>query len=139
MSYSIIQNAVRITERKKVTHLISTHRHHYNVYTFENGSTYAVDGGTDYIKRGLSSKEYPSDCLIENYNLSKDFEFSVIADKLLWGTRGTSGKEPLVYRPFKDLSLKHLNAILTFSQYVTPLSGLQLEVINFWIKQKSSV
>jgi len=131
----IIQNAVKITEGNAVTYLVSSHRHDYKVYNFENGSTYAVDGGKEYIRRGFSSlTDYPSDSRIDDYNLSEESDFDVVKNKLLWGTRGVSGKDPLKYLPFKELSVSHLKSILEYANYAYPLTDLQLKVINYWIE-----
>lgn len=45
----IILNAI---ETPDGTVLISAHRHDYRSHTDANGTTYVVDGGTDYLKRG---------------------------------------------------------------------------------------
>ena len=63
----LIQNAVKITEDGVDTYLPSSHQHHYNLYTFKDGSTYAVDGGNAYVRRGHSGNL--EDKEIENYNL----------------------------------------------------------------------
>ena len=44
----IVLNAI---ETPDGTVLVSRHRHDYREHTDANGSTYAVDGGSDYLKR----------------------------------------------------------------------------------------
>jgi len=134
---SIIQNAVKITEDGVVTYLPSTHRHHYNQYKFKNDDTYAVDGGLDYFRRGSGGDS--SSHQIENYNLD-DTESSrnEIFEKLLWGTRGKSGKDPVKYLPFRELDVEHLEAILKYNDKLkAALSKIQLGVIRYWIEKKT--
>lgn len=132
----IIQNALKITENGKTTYLPSTHVHHYNRYEFQDKSFVAVDGGCDYFRRGSSGDLSGKN--IEDYSLNDIDQFSEIADKILWGTRGKSGKEPVKYLPFAELELSHLKAILEYADKLQPgLSELQKKVINFWIDKKS--
>ena len=131
-----IQNAVKITEDGVETYLPSTHRHHYNQYTFKDGATYAVDGGTDYMRRGIS--ENIGDKQIENYNVDSSCPFETVCEKLIWGSRGKSGKDKLMYRPFAKLELDHLNSILNYNKKLEkPLSKLQIKVIKHWVSKKS--
>lgn len=132
----ILQNAVKITEKDKVTYLNSTHRHDFVAYEFENGEQYHLDGGTDYIKRGCGS--IPGGAKIEDYSLKESSIPFEIRHKLMWGSRGKDGKRPLKYAPFAELELDHLKAILDYSsKLAVGLSDLQIGVINYWIKQKS--
>jgi hypothetical protein len=128
---SILQNAVKITEDGKVTYLVSSHRNHYNSYTFADGEFFAVDGGNDYIRRGFSQNLEGKS--IENYNLGTDSPENELVEKLLWGTRGRSGKDKLTYLPLISLSQEHLQNILKDNdeeKFVTPLSEHYLFVIK---------
>lgn len=132
----VIQNAVKITEDGVETYLPSTCRHHYNEYTFKDGATYAVDGGTDYVRRGFS--ENIDDKQIENYNLDSSCAFETICEKLIWGSMGKSGMDKLSYHPFAKLELDHLNSILNYNKKLKiTLSKLQIKVIKHWISKKS--
>lgn len=134
----IIQNALRIVEGDEVTYLISVSRHHYNTYTFKNGATVSVDGGREYIRRGASGNLQENGTLIENYNLHSSQSLEVIADKLLWGSCGVSGKEKIKYAPIKTLELNHLKSILShFKDRPAMLPDIHRQVINYWIEKKS--
>jgi hypothetical protein len=78
----IIQNAVKITENGVVTYLISVNRHHYNRYTFDDGSFISVDGGNDYIRRGFGGNL--DDKVIECFSLSENSPRQELTKKLLW-------------------------------------------------------
>lgn len=130
----LIQNAVMITtEWPKQVFLVSSHRHDYRTYTFADGSTVSVDGGLDYVRRGFSTKGLASQYGVAwvEYNLDSTEPFSVIKHKLLWGTRGVDGKQPLTYVRLFDCTSKHLQAIL---DYPYPpgkqLSPIHAEVIK---------
>lgn len=130
----ILQNAVKITEKGKITYLNSTHRHDFVAYEFENGQQYAIDGGINYFKRSCGN--LPNGVKIEDYSLNDDSPN--IKEFLLWGHRGKDGKSPLKYAPFAELELDHLRAILEYKdKFNIPLADIQIEVINYWIEQKS--
>ncbi len=105
----IIQNAVKITEDGKETFLVSSSVHHFNQYTFKDGSTFAVDGGKEYLRR-VGNLTDPR--TREGYSLNDDDHFDVIKRWLLWGTRGKSGQEKMEYVPLFECSTPHLQAIL---------------------------
>lgn len=124
--YKIIQNAVKITEEDKETFLVSANRHDFVSYQFKDGSSFFIDGGKEYLRRGGTFLKDPR---IENYSLDENHSFLVIKEKLLWGTRGKDGQGELTYKPIKDLDKDHLIAILETQN----VSELYKEVINYWI------
>jgi len=131
----VIQNAVKITEDGVVTYLRSSHRHDYVVHTFKNGGYYALDGGLDYCRVGQSN--IPHNVTIESFSLVDIDDFTTIADKLLWGTRGPSGGDKIKIVPFKELTLDHLQAILDYNdKLTTKLNDIQVDVIIHWINEK---
>jgi hypothetical protein len=124
-----------ITEDGLVTYLISSHVHHYNSYKFKDGSYYAVDGGCEYIRRGFGGNL--DDKNIENYNLDSSSSLEEISQKLLWGTRGKSGKDKVSYVPISTLSQQHLKNIIRdddAGKFVTHLSGVHRVTIQSFIK-----
>lgn len=128
---SIIQNAVKITEDGVVTYLISANRHHYDRYTFKDGSFIAVDGGNDYIRRGFGGNL--NDKIIECFNLSEKSSKKELAQKLLWGTLGVERKGPLHYVPIHTLTQEHLKNILRddlFGKFSYPLSRIHKSIIK---------
>lgn len=130
----ILQNAVKITEKGKVTYLQSIHRHDFVQYKFKNGYTVNYDGGTSYFKRGFGGPDLESGDKIEDYSLTEDSSFEDCCKRLLWGSRGRDGKSPLKYAPFAELELDHLKAILDYNaKLAVGLSDLQIKVINHWI------
>lgn len=130
----IIQNAVRILDGGKFVYLRSEHRHHYNTHTLENGESFAVDGGCEYFRRSFSenAKKYVTD-----YSLTDESTFVEVCEKLLWGSRGKNGDDPLLVSPFRELTKEHLGAILEYNEKLeTKLRPIQLKVINHWIENK---
>lgn len=135
----ILQNAVKITECNQVTYLISTHRHDFIQYKFKNGYTVNYDGGTSYFKRGFGGPDLDSGDKIEDYSLTEDSSFEDCCKRLLWGSRGKDGKQPLKYAPFAELELDHLRAILVYKdKFHIPLADIQIRVINYWILNKEN-
>lgn len=134
-----MQNAIKITEGKLVTYLVSSHQHDYVSYEFKNGKMIAIDGGpcSGYIRRCGDLEIFNNPLIVENWALTEDSSFQDCCEKMLWGSHGKSGKEKLKYLPFKDLELSHLKAILKHNDKLKiKLSELQIKVINFWIATK---
>lgn len=126
----IIQNAAKITDKDKVIYIKSAHRHDFVSYSNESGS-FAIDGGTAYLRRNYSSS---FDFHVECYSLNSDSPEEEIQNKLLWGTYGKNGDEELKYLPIKDLEYDHLLAIFKTQQ----ISGIYLKTIKYWLKKKSA-
>lgn len=107
----IIQNALKITEDGIVTYLPSVNRHHFNKYTFKDGSSVFVDGGNDYYRTGGDAKASVN-AKVEDWSLDDTAKLPELKKKLLWGTYGKDGKQPLKYILLKDCEVGHLKAIL---------------------------
>lgn len=137
-STRILQNALKITEQGKVTYLISTHQHHCNAYTLASGGSVFVDGGREYFRRScIPTTQASDDITVEDWSLMEDDSRNRIYDRLLWGSRGKDGKQPLTFSPFKILEKTHLQAILEYADKLSiPLSPIQLETIRHWLEQK---
>jgi hypothetical protein len=63
-----------------------------------------VDGGTDYLRRHVGT--------FEELSVYDDGSHLTRREAVHWGTRGKDGKQPLVYKPIKDLDFDHIEAIL---------------------------
>ena len=103
----ILQNAVHDIVNDK--YYISTHVHDYVGFEI-NGKSYFIDGGHDYLRRNYFSTIHGN--VLEDYALYDDDPIEEIKKKLLWGSRGKAGDEPLTYRPLRLLETDHLQAIL---------------------------
>lgn len=104
----IIVNAIRCKHCGFI--LYSRHRHDYVEHDC-NGKHIMTDGGTDYLRRSANYEDY------EDLTLYSDDPFEKIRERLLWGTYGKSGKEPLHYIILKDMTDLHLEAICAASIY----------------------
>lgn len=126
----IIQNAIQILEGNE-KFLVSSHVHDFRTHTFEDGTSISVDGGYDYIKRcfpegdtGYGKKWY-------GYSLNSSDPFDTIKERLLWGTRGIDGKQPLNWVRLIDCSTTHLQAILEYPYQIgKTLSPIYTKVIK---------
>lgn len=98
----LIQNSIRIKDSNYI--LWSRSTHDYQEY---NG--YSIDGGNDYI-----NLSYPFDKLdnIEMLIIYDDDPIESSMKKLIWGTYGKSGREPLKFVKLFDCETEHLNNIL---------------------------
>lgn len=63
-----------------------------------------VDGGNDYIRRHVGT--------YEELSVYDDGSHLTRRSALHWGTRGKDNKQPLTYKPIKDLDSDHIEAIL---------------------------
>ena len=99
----IVHNSIRTPDG---TVLDSHHRHDYKTYQDENGETYMVDGGTQYLRRSMNKEPY------EDLSVYSDEPFEKIREVLTWGTRGKNGDQPLKWVVLKDMDTDHIKAIL---------------------------
>lgn len=112
----ILQNAVKIIEDpNNITYLVSFRRHDYVVHQFKDGTDIMLDGGClggggGYYVRSNGLLDRPNQC--QDWMLNDNDDFQKIKDRLLWGTRGKSGKEPLKWVPLKECETDHLKNIL---------------------------
>lgn len=130
----IIQNALKITEKGKVTYIRSSHRHDFVSYRFKDGSTIFTDGGNSYTRRGgIGIKPKNKDTEVEDFSLTSESFIDEIRAKLLWATNGPKGDKPTKVLPIKDLALDHLQAILHNMLNINPIHQ---SVVKYWILEK---
>lgn len=101
----LIQNAIRIVEDGKI--IKSCHVHDYVTHTTPSGKQYMLDGGTEYVR---SSLWQPGE--VEELYLTTENSVEEVMDKLVWGTYGPKGDQPLRWVLLKECSTDHLQAIL---------------------------
>lgn len=105
---SLISNAVYIPEDD--VYLVSTSRDHHDSHAFRDACVLTVDGGLEFTHRAgrtipelyalYEAKRY------EEWALTDDMPFEVIADRMLWQT--AKG-----WRPIKTLGAEELTFIAT--------------------------
>jgi hypothetical protein len=87
------------------TILTSYNRHNYVEYKDTlTKEVLMVDGGTDYLRRNVGT--------YEELSVYDDGSHITRRSAVHWGTRGKDGKQPLVYKPIKDIDSDHIEAIL---------------------------
>ncbi len=118
----IIQNAMKTVDGTIIT---SGSVHDYVEY-----EGHSVDGGGDYFRYG-----YPSGCKdkIELLFLNENDSLEMKKKKLIWGTRGKDGKQPLKWVKLIECETDHLKAIL---KQVTPHQP-HTEVIQSILEDRS--
>ena len=107
----LIYNAIRTPDG---TVLVSYHRHDYKTHLDDNGETYVIDGGLDYIRTSVN--KIPA----EDLSLYDDEPFEVIREHVFRGGRGVNGDEPLKYVLLKDINDDWLNAIIDYEEEHRP-------------------
>ena len=93
------------------TKLISHNRHDAVCHVDANGETYMNDGGTDYSRRSLNIIPYIEKLVYD------DEPFEIIREFVEWGYFGKQANEKLHWIKLKDMSDKHIQAILDQSIY----------------------
>ncbi len=130
----LLQNALYVPEDD--VYLVSSHQHDFVTHSFKDGFHISVDGGREYARReGDMYKLSDANRYVE-YCLSDEDPIEVILDRLLWGSHGKDGKQPVTFRPIKDLELDHLKAIIATQDHLSPIHA---QVIQYWIGVKSMV
>jgi len=108
------------------TILTSYNRHDY--LTHKDAITkevLMVDGGNDYARRHVGT--------YEELSVYDDGSHITRRSALHWGTRGKDNKQPLTYKPIKDLDSDHIEAILRTQ---TQLSEFYKEVFKDELKYR---
>jgi hypothetical protein len=105
----IIQNAI---ETPDGTILVSRHVHDYVTHTDVNKEEYMNDGGREYLRRSVN-KEPATDLTLYDTD-----PFEVIREKLLRGSRGKDGTEPLKYIKLKDID--YLDDLIEYEETNRP-------------------
>ena len=119
---TIIQNAMLC---KKCGMIIkSTHVHDYRVCGCENNVM--VDGGGEYFRCS-----YGEGNTSESLLLYDDSPFVEIKNKLIWGTYGKEGNNPLTWVKLIDCETDHLKAILLNCKKIGVLYSHVIETILF--------
>jgi len=81
------------------TVLVSRHRHDFVTYKDKNGQSYAVDGGTDYLKRMFDKPDFKE---LSKYD---DGKHTTRRKYLYWGSNYDKNMKPLketLYRPIRS-------------------------------------
>lgn len=108
------------------TILTSYNRHDYVTYKDTiTKEVLMVDGGTDYLRRHTGT--------YEELSVYDDGSHITRRSALHWGTRGVDGKQPLVYKPIKDLDFDHIEAILKTQHQI---SDFYKEIFNDELKYR---
>jgi hypothetical protein len=98
----ILLNRIRTPDG---TVLTSHYRHDYQTHTDANGKHYMVDGGTAYLRRSANGDEVDLSVYLTDDHHANRAAFH-------WGTRGPDGKQPLTWKPLRELDTDHIKAIL---------------------------
>lgn len=107
----LIYNAIRTPDG---TMLVSYHRHDYKTHLDDNGETYVIDGGLDYIRTSVN--KIPA----EDLSLYDDEPFEVIREHVFRGGRGKSGKDELKYVKLSEVDDEWLGAIIDYEEERRP-------------------
>ena len=113
------------------TILTSYNRHDY--LTHKDAITkevLMVDGGNDYVRRNIGT--------YEELSVYDDGSHITRRSALHWGTRGKDNKQPLTYKPIKDLDSDHIEAILrTQTQISEFYKGVFKEELKYRFDEKA--
>jgi len=132
---TLLQNAAYVYEED--LYLVSSHVHDYIEHTLAaDSSVLILDGGREYCRRGGDFIRLDAQNRYQEYCLTDEDPFEVIAAKLLWGTRGKDGKQPLRFRPIKEFEVDHLRAILANCPNIGPAHK---RVVEHWLAEKTRV
>jgi hypothetical protein len=94
------------------TILQSYNRHDYKTHVDQNGETYMVDGGLDYIRRTIT--KVPA----KDMSVWDNDPHELIREAFHWGTRGKDGNQPLKYIPLSSMDADHIEAILETQHHI---------------------
>jgi hypothetical protein len=103
----------------------STHVHDY-VQTVDG--KYFTDGGLEYIRRNFGSDN--EECF--DLALSEAHTLEEICNRMVWGTYGINGDQPLKWIRIRDMTTSHQMAVL---ENCKNIGALTKYVLQYWINQ----
>ncbi len=119
----IIQNAVK--DITSGTYYQSTHVHDYVGFK-HNGQNHFIDGGQEYLRRSFANSDQ-----IVDWSLYDDSPHDLIKRRMLWGTYGLYGDQPLKWVPLFECTTEHLQAILRTQLCISRSTQLLIiEILN---------
>lgn len=98
------------------TELVSRGRHDYVSHVDENGDTYIVDGGRDYLRRSVNESAPATDTSVSLFHGHER-----VREAYDWGTYGKNGDEPKHWVLLKDMDDEHIQAIIDDNYPATPI------------------
>ena len=113
-------------------YLKSTHTHDFTGHTMVIAgieTDLSIDGGCSY-RRVVSS----GNPVYEDFSLWSDSPFEEVCRKMLWGTFGPKGDQPLRWVPLKECETDHLQAILKTQLHI--YGGVVERVIKHILKER---
>lgn len=109
------------------TVLQSYHVHDYKTHIDKvSGEEYMIDGGTDYCRSNVNkvAAKYISVTMDDPHETRREW--------FHWGTRGKDGRQPLTWKPLKDLDTDHIQAILETQHHIPDyLVGLFVDELEY--------
>lgn len=139
----LLQNSLYVPEDD--IYLISTHVHDFRCHKLRDSKEICVDGGKEYCRRVGDLFELDEAGRYVEFCLTDDQPFEYIAERLLWGSMGKDGTQPMTFRPIKEWAHKpdgenHLRAILA-TQHT--MGAYHRKVVEYWLarleEEKSTV
>ena len=115
----ILQNAIKIIEDGKI--IKSCHVHDYVVHTTASGKEFMIDGGCEYLRHNAWNADEVEELFLNSESSQEDIE-----NKLVWGTYGIKGDQPLTWVFLKDCETNHLINILKVPN-LSPLIKVVIE------------
>lgn len=115
---NLIRNAIQTPDG---TVLVSRSRHDYQKHTDDNGKSYVVDGGLDYVRASVHDDQIS----LAVYDTD---QFNVIRESLEWGTYGINGDQPLSWIKMCDMDTAHIEAVLETQKSMRPVIRKQMEL-----------
>ena len=109
------------------TILQSYHVHDYKTHVDKvSGEEYMIDGGTVYCRSNVNK------VAAKYISITMDDPHETRREWFHWGTRGKDGRQPLTWKPLKDLDTDHIQAILeTQHQIPDYLVGLFVDELEY--------
>ena len=102
MTPTLIYNAIRTPDG---TVLESLGRHDYKTHLDENGKTYMLDGGVDYIRTSCHADQV-------SMALYSDSPHETQRSTLTWGTYGLDGTDDYKRITIAEMTTGHIKAVL---------------------------
>jgi len=106
----LLRNAIRTPDG---TVIESRYRHDHVTHVDQNGKTYIIDGGLDYVRSSAYGDE-------EYLTVYDDVPHECARRMATWGTRGKYGDQQFHYVTVAEMSTDHIKAVLKTQDRIYP-------------------
>lgn len=116
---NIVRNSIQTPDG---TILLSRYRHDFALHDDQNGETYMIDGGLDYLRRSVNHEK------ATDLSIFLEDGHECVRSALEWGTFAMSADQTLSWIRLKNMATPHIEACLLSNKRLHPSYKISFEL-----------